>query len=176
MDLRVKKTLINIKEAFFSLRKKKSVEKITVKELSETAMINKATFYLHFKDIYDLSDKMQEEVLDGIVAESMVGGLEKTRESYISFSRNLIYATEQFRSRIEILFSGMNNEFISRLSNKLKEKIFAAFPEFRYDVEKNIMISYIVYGSYNASISDFNCSDEEKIFHICRFSEKLWMG
>ena len=45
MDLRVKKTTKSIKDAFYELRKKKEVGKISVKELSEVAMINKATFY-----------------------------------------------------------------------------------------------------------------------------------
>ncbi|EKC69722.1 TetR family HTH transcriptional regulator [human gut metagenome] len=40
----------------------KPLEKITVKELCESARINKSTFYAHYKDIYDLSDAMEEEV------------------------------------------------------------------------------------------------------------------
>ena len=52
MDLRVKKTKNSIINAFLKLRAKKSLERITVKELSDLAEINKATFYLHYKDIY----------------------------------------------------------------------------------------------------------------------------
>ena len=46
MDLRVKKTRRSIINAFLMLRANKPLEKITVKELAELAMINKATFYL----------------------------------------------------------------------------------------------------------------------------------
>lgn len=53
-DLRVKKTRRNIKEEFMKLLKKKSIDKITVKELCENALINKGTFYLHYNDIYCL--------------------------------------------------------------------------------------------------------------------------
>ena len=67
MDLRVKRTTKNIKDAFYELRKKKSVEKISVKELSELAMINKATFYLHYRDIYELSDKLENELIGEII-------------------------------------------------------------------------------------------------------------
>ena len=34
-----------------------------MKELAELAEISKATFYLHYHDIYDLSSKMQKEVI-----------------------------------------------------------------------------------------------------------------
>ena len=55
MDLRQKKTLAAIRTAFLELLGKKPLEKITVKELAEKAQISKATFYLHYQDIYDLA-------------------------------------------------------------------------------------------------------------------------
>ena len=58
MDLRIEKTERGIKNAFIELRSRKPLEKITVKELCESARINKSTFYAHYKDIYDLSDAM----------------------------------------------------------------------------------------------------------------------
>ena len=56
MDLREKKTKRNIRNAFIELRAKKPLERISIKELAELAEISKATFYLHYKDIYDLSE------------------------------------------------------------------------------------------------------------------------
>ncbi|MCD7842055.1 MAG: hypothetical protein LUG56_06245 [Lachnospiraceae bacterium] len=45
MDIRIKKTKESITNAFLELRSRKPLEKITVKELCEKAMINKSTFY-----------------------------------------------------------------------------------------------------------------------------------
>ena len=62
-DLRVIRTKKNIRAAFVELAKKKPVRKITVTELAEKAMINKGTFYLHYKDIYELYlDVIQERL------------------------------------------------------------------------------------------------------------------
>ena len=61
MDLRQRKTRKAIKEAFLKLHEKKPVEKITVKELAGIAQISKATFYLHYRDIYDLAEQLQKE-------------------------------------------------------------------------------------------------------------------
>ena len=66
MDLRVEKTEKGIKNAFIELRSRKPLEKITIKELCESAQINKSTFYSHYKDIYDLSDHLEEEVVASI--------------------------------------------------------------------------------------------------------------
>lgn len=54
-DLRIIKTKASIKREFMTLLQKKPVEKITVTELAEKALINKGTFYLHYQDIYNLS-------------------------------------------------------------------------------------------------------------------------
>ena len=58
MDLRIVKTKKAIINAFLSLRAKRPLEKITVKELCEMAIINKSTFYSHYADIYELSDSL----------------------------------------------------------------------------------------------------------------------
>lgn len=60
MDLRIQKTRAAIKSAFLELRRKKPIEKITVTELAKLAEINKATFYLHYSDIYSLADEMED--------------------------------------------------------------------------------------------------------------------
>lgn len=45
MDMRIEKTRRSIINAFLQLRAQKPLEKITVKELSALAEINKATMY-----------------------------------------------------------------------------------------------------------------------------------
>ena len=58
----------SIFDAFVNLRSKKELRKITVKELCEKALINKSTFYTYYEDMFDLSDKIESEVVDGIVS------------------------------------------------------------------------------------------------------------
>ena len=74
MDLRERKTKRAIKDAFLQLRVKKPLERIRVKELSELAQISKATFYLHYKDIYDLSEQLQNEVVQDIMGAVALNG------------------------------------------------------------------------------------------------------
>ncbi|WP_260845604.1 TetR/AcrR family transcriptional regulator [Paenibacillus sp. Y412MC10] len=48
-----KQSLIN---AFFILASKKDFEKITIADITRVAQVNRATFYAHFNDKYDLID------------------------------------------------------------------------------------------------------------------------
>jgi len=63
VDPRMLRTRQLIMDAFIDLSGQKEFRDITVKDITEEAMINRATFYYHFKDIYDLLDKALSEVL-----------------------------------------------------------------------------------------------------------------
>lgn len=67
MDLRIERTRKSIINAFIELRARKPLEKITVKELSELAYINKATFYSHYKDIYDLAEQLENDAIASVI-------------------------------------------------------------------------------------------------------------
>lgn len=53
-DPRAIRTKNLIKDSFISLVRKKDFREVTVKDITEKAMINRATFYAHFDDKYEL--------------------------------------------------------------------------------------------------------------------------
>ena len=69
MDLRIQKTRRNIFNAFIELREKFPLERITVKELCERAQISKQTFYLHYHDMYDLSEQIEASMITEMLAD-----------------------------------------------------------------------------------------------------------
>lgn len=62
-DPRVLRTRRLIMDSFIELSAKKEFKDITIKDITTEAMINRATFYYHFEDIYDLLEKALSEVL-----------------------------------------------------------------------------------------------------------------
>ncbi len=159
MDLRVKKTTKSIKDAFFELRRKKIIEKISVKELSELAMINKATFYLHYRDIYDLSDRLKSELVDSIIHEVNIINPITSKANFKLFMETLSRVVISRMDEINVLFSGFNNNlFVNHLEKSLKTFLFSNYPSFRNNIENNLLISFIIQGMYhtfvrNASIN-----------------------
>ncbi len=65
-DRRVKYTKMVIKNSFVKLLKEKSISKISVKEICDDADVNRATFYSHYIDQYDLLLKIENEIIDDI--------------------------------------------------------------------------------------------------------------
>ena len=62
-DQRTRLTKMLIRKAFTDLVRQKPIQSISVKELCEAAGINRGTFYSHYTDIYDLLEKIEEEML-----------------------------------------------------------------------------------------------------------------
>ncbi|MCM1368635.1 MAG: TetR/AcrR family transcriptional regulator [Roseburia sp.] len=147
MDLRVKKTLKNIYNAFIQLRKKKEIEQISVKELAELAEINKATFYLHFKDIYDLSDTMENEMIEScmqsIPSDINLFSLEgiKYMSSIFSSQSELFY----------IVFSGSRAHFAAiKLDKYIRKHLYEIHPELENNLSANVKLTALNYGGYYA--------------------------
>jgi AcrR family transcriptional regulator len=62
-DRRVRYTRMVLKQSLISLLERKSIEKITVKEICERAELNRSTFYAHYSDPYDLLRQIEDELL-----------------------------------------------------------------------------------------------------------------
>ncbi|GAB2025902.1 TetR/AcrR family transcriptional regulator [Lactovum odontotermitis] len=62
-DLRVKRTRKLITLAFINLLRRKKFEKISIQEIADDAMINRATFYAHYADKQDLYDSLIDDFL-----------------------------------------------------------------------------------------------------------------
>ncbi len=149
MDLREKKTKRSIKNAFIELRAKKPLERISVKELAELAEISKATFYLHYHDIYDLSDCLQKEVIENVL--SSLSQPDLLLKDSVQFNRELFSVFHAQQALIEILFSGSQASVLPiSIEKALREYIFQLFPEAEHDAQFNIMLSYRIHGGYYA--------------------------
>lgn len=65
-DKRVRYTKMFLKESLIKLMNEKPISRITVKELCESAEINRATFYSHYQDQYDLLEQTEQELIDDV--------------------------------------------------------------------------------------------------------------
>jgi AcrR family transcriptional regulator len=67
-DARVRYTRMVIRENLLKLLAEKPIKEITVKEICELAQINRATFYLHYQDPFDLLEQIENELFNDITA------------------------------------------------------------------------------------------------------------
>ena len=64
MDRRVRKTRMQLRAGLTQLMREKPIKDITVRELAQLVDINRCTFYLHYRDIYDMVEQVEQEVFD----------------------------------------------------------------------------------------------------------------
>lgn len=67
-DPRIVRTRRMLRDALVELLEEMDVEKISVNRLAERATINRVTFYLHYRDIPDMMEKMAAEMIEDIRA------------------------------------------------------------------------------------------------------------
>ncbi|MDE6036481.1 MAG: TetR/AcrR family transcriptional regulator [Ruminococcus sp.] len=147
MNLRVEKTKRNIINAFLGLRSRKPIEKITIKEIAEIAQINKATFYLHYHDIYDLTETLEKEVI-----QSALNNIEHPESVFKDsklFTKELTISIFANEPLIRILFEGnRSNQFIELFEKGITELIKKSYPEYNPSPERKMILTFLIYGGY----------------------------
>ena len=117
MDLRMMKTRLQIKNAYMALREKLMPEKIKVKDICEMAMINKTTFYKHYTDSIELSNEIEDNAIDRVVATfTERDSIFETPKGYIS---GLLAALDRESSNLKVVFRGQQELLCAKLEAKL---------------------------------------------------------
>lgn len=104
-DLRVIKTRKNIEESFIKLLSQKDFSKITVQDILSEALINRSTFYKHYKDKYDVSEQLCHKIYD-IFTENVKGRFSSyEKDVIISYVKQLYFELYKHKEQILCLFT-----------------------------------------------------------------------
>lgn len=149
MDLRQKKTIRSIQRAFLELRAKKPLEKIRVRELAEQAEISTATFYLHYKDIYDLSGQMQRKLVEEIIAGLQLPADAILRDP-VRFAHAILRACQEQQEKIAVLFSDSQFSNLPQIvETVILEGIRRSFSGKKMDSRIELLLSYHINGFFS---------------------------
>lgn len=121
-DLRVIRTKENIERAFLDSLRTMPLEKITVTQLAKQARINKGTFYLHYRDIYDLYGCLLDKVLEDTIREIDYAPLffSAPLEFFQKLSQTLDSHLPQFETLVNSTgASGIQNRIVRLFQDKL---------------------------------------------------------
>ena len=123
VDRRVRKTRRQLRECLITLLKEKKVQDITVRELTDMADLNRGTFYLHYKDVFDLLEKTEAELQEDfnqLVCKHYAVDLKQRPSVIFNEIYSLVYDNADL---IEILL-GENGDlnFVNRLKQLIREK------------------------------------------------------
>ena len=123
----VKFTKMAIINGFLEILKKKSLDKITVKDICELCEINRNTFYYYFEDIYDVLNAVfvaEKEKVMGSMDENMTFLEEyKRRAQIILNNRDTIIHIYQSKQRaiLENYLETVVKDFVEKFVDKAAE-------------------------------------------------------
>lgn len=127
-DIRVKRTKKLLRKGLAELGRAKSINKITVKELTDLVEINRGTFYLHYKDVYDLVDSIENELYEEFDQKVLAVSPEDILQRPIDILETFF---EYFRIHKDILnvLMGENGDakFVYRFGELMNVKILEIF-------------------------------------------------
>ena len=149
-DRRVRRTKKLLTQALTQLLQQKQAKEITVKELTELADMNRGTFYLYYKDIFDMLKKIEDSMfaaLDAIMARH-------EKEALIAQTKPMLLDLFAFirenREMCQVLLSANGDmNFLHRLNEVLREKCRSAWQVLRKGRDDDAFdyhYSFVVFG------------------------------
>ncbi|MCL2568898.1 MAG: TetR/AcrR family transcriptional regulator [Oscillospiraceae bacterium] len=123
-DRRVRKTKKALREGLAELLMGKSIQHITVRELTEKADIHRSTFYANFKDIYDLYGQMEDVVIEEV---SEILSAEYNLDAKVFFGVLLRYIADNKKVCRLILGENTSGTFFNRISNLFQTSCMACW-------------------------------------------------
>lgn len=134
-DKRIKRTKRLLKEALTDLLLEKEIQQITVTNLVERADLNRGTFYLHYRDVYELLMEIEDEVLQGF--DSLAEEYFLTRNadsSYMIGSKAFGYVYENKRICQALFLSRSNRRFLTEFQKIIvRRALDQGLPQFVAD-------------------------------------------
>ena len=120
LDPRVKRTRSLILQAFGSLLAEKGFESISVQDITDKAEINRATFYAHFQDKYDLLNKAIGQMFRHEIEKRTLNACHYTPDNL----KNLILAVCEFLSKTHNECAQPHQQFESLTEGTIKNILF----------------------------------------------------
>ena len=149
-DRRVRRTKKLLTQALTQLLQEKQINEITVKELTDLADMNRGTFYLYYKDIFDMLEKIEDglfEALDEIVS---LHEHDDVSHQTTPILLDLFHFIEENQEMCRVLLSPHGDmNFLHRLNEVVREKCLKAWPNIRKEkgeADFDYHYSFVVFG------------------------------
>lgn len=160
LDPRAMKTRQQIVDAFQQLIQTKHFEQITVKHITELAHINRATFYAHFIDKYDLLETVLDARTYDDLAPYFDGEVALDNQLLEKLLLSIMSIHEQMNSGCRRGY----DTFSHMIEEKIKSRLVELFTQKLPDSEQllAVFISWSLYGAYAERAHD--TTEDDRVF------------
>ena len=157
IDRRIVRTQLAIRDALVALIKENGFDALTVSDIVARANINRGTFYLHYKDKFDLLEQTETEILKEIQqiflgANSLRAGESNTVEQLQQLAIMLL---EYIKGHADLMhaFLGLqgNYSFITRIRSMAEQNLklgaLLGLKEENFLVPREYLLSYVLHAN-----------------------------
>lgn len=125
-DRRVKRTKKALYEALLTLLEEKSINEITVTELTTLADVNRATFYFYYTDLIDMLQQIQNEAYDSFTEVIQKATIHvSTIDGFTEYAERLFNYCKENEALVRFI---INNDVNNRLYTYIKQLMLTNIP------------------------------------------------
>ncbi len=122
--IQTNETRDKLKAAFWTLYAQKPIDKIAVREITALAGYNRSTFYMYYKDVYDVLEQTVEEIFKAIQDKKHFFKDPFDSDAFEQSMQYFVSVFEEYREYLLLLFGEKgDHKFWLRLWKQLREEI-----------------------------------------------------
>ena len=121
-DLRIRRTRKVLQQAFLDLTVEKGFATLTVRDITERAMVNRSTFYRHYLDKYDLLEQYMHELYE------LTGEQETEEQQAPAGALHLLRHIQQFADFYRVMLGEKGDpHFVERFRQNTQKRFRTMF-------------------------------------------------
>lgn len=179
IDRRVRKTKKQLRLALMELLLEKNAKAISVRELAERADINRGTFYIHYRDVGDLLQRLEDEMAERLSALCRSHQPEDSARAQYPFLRDLYRFIRDNADLCQVLL-GPNGDvaYTERICRILRDDFLYAFLSLYCPEPQQLdhFCDFIVSGSLHLALSWLRDGSRETPEHMAQLTGGIIMG
>jgi AcrR family transcriptional regulator len=120
LDPRIKRTRQLLQQALLELMAERNFQSITVQDIAEKATVNRATFYAHYEDKFDLLDNyIREEFMQWLRLQ-----LPPSSPFTLNSLRTLVLTVFQFLAKVHGDYKGADRQVESMIEASIHDELY----------------------------------------------------
>ena len=176
-DRRVRRTKKLLTQALTELLQKKQVNEITVKELTDLADMNRGTFYMYYRDIFDMLEKIEDELFQklDVIAQTHEHGDPTQQVKPILL--DLFRFSEESQEVCRVLLSPNGDmNFLHRLYEAIRERSLEIWKDQMGSLgekEFDYRYSFVIFGCAGMIRAWVNRSCQETDMQMAELADRM---
>lgn len=176
-DRRVRRTKKLLTQALTELLQKKQINEITVKELTDLADMNRGTFYMYYRDIFDMLEKIEDELFQklDVIAQSHEHGDPTQQVKPILLDLFRFIEENQEMCRVLLSPNGDMN-FLHRLYEAIRERSLEIWKDQMGSLgekEFDYRYSFVIFGCAGMIRAWVNRSCQETDMQMAELADRM---